>query len=64
MRLAVPLEIDAASLATWRQGVPVIALGGEAMGTTWRIRLAPPPASTGTRRAARSRLGSRTSSRR
>jgi thiamine biosynthesis lipoprotein len=43
MRLAVPLEIDAASLATWRQGVPVIELGGETMGTTWRIRLAPPP---------------------
>ncbi|EJU10379.1 thiamine biosynthesis lipoprotein [Sphingomonas sp. LH128] len=43
MRLAVPLEIDAASLATWRQGVRVIELGGETMGTTWRIRLAPPP---------------------
>lgn len=45
MRLAVPLEIDAACFATWRQGLPVIELGGETMGTSWRVRLGAPPGS-------------------
>lgn len=43
MRLAVPLEIDPASFATWRQGLPVVEMGGETMGTTWRVKLAAPP---------------------
>jgi thiamine biosynthesis lipoprotein len=43
MRLAVPLEIDPAALATWRHGVPVAVLGGETMGTTWSVKLAEPP---------------------
>lgn len=40
MRLAVPREIDAACFATWRQGLPLIVLDGETMGTTWRVKLA------------------------
>lgn len=43
MRLAVPLEIDASCFADWRQGLPVIEIGGETMGTTWRVRLGAPP---------------------
>lgn len=43
MRLAVPLEIDPAALATWRRDSPVVELGGETMGTTWSVRLAAPP---------------------
>lgn len=43
MRLAVPFEIDPASFATWRQGLPVIEMDGETMGTTWRVKLAAPP---------------------
>ncbi|MFS0850850.1 FAD:protein FMN transferase [Novosphingobium panipatense] len=39
MRLAVPHEIDPGCFATWRQGLPVIAVDGETMGTTWRVRL-------------------------
>ncbi|WP_292636690.1 FAD:protein FMN transferase [Novosphingobium sp.] len=42
MRLAVPLDIDPGVLADWRQDAPVIDLGGETMGTTWRLRLAAP----------------------
>ncbi|MEE4452735.1 FAD:protein FMN transferase [Novosphingobium resinovorum] len=43
MRLAVPLEIDAASFATWRQGLPVVELDGETMGTTWRVKVTASP---------------------
>ena len=43
MRLAVPLELDPAALAGWRPGAPVVELGGETMGTTWRVKLAAPP---------------------
>ena len=41
-RLAVPLQLDAECFADWRQDAPVIELGGETMGTTWRLRLAAP----------------------
>lgn len=44
MRLAVPAEIDPGCLADWRQGAPLVDLGGETMGTTWRVRVAAPPA--------------------
>jgi thiamine biosynthesis lipoprotein len=44
VRLAVPLELDAASLDGWRLGAPVVDLLGETMGTTWRVRLAAPAA--------------------
>jgi thiamine biosynthesis lipoprotein len=43
MRLAVPLELDPASLDGWRPGAPLVDLAGETMGTTWRIRLAASP---------------------
>jgi thiamine biosynthesis lipoprotein len=43
VRLAVPLAIDPEALASWRQGAPLVALGGETMGTSWRVRLAAPP---------------------
>ncbi|WP_313441975.1 FAD:protein FMN transferase [Novosphingobium sp.] len=42
MRLAVPLEIDREALADWRQDAPIVELGGETMGTSWRLRLAAP----------------------
>lgn len=42
MRLAVPLELDPASLDGWRPGAPVVDLGGETMGTRWHVRLAAP----------------------
>lgn len=41
-RLAVPLQLDAGCFADWRQGARVVELGGETMGTTWRLRLAEP----------------------
>lgn len=41
-RLAVPLQLDAGCFADWRQDAPVVELGGETMGTTWRLRLAAP----------------------
>ncbi|MBB4857694.1 thiamine biosynthesis lipoprotein [Novosphingobium chloroacetimidivorans] len=44
MRLAVPLELDPATLDGWRPGAPVVDLAGETMGTTWHVRLAAPPA--------------------
>ncbi|MCJ2186890.1 FAD:protein FMN transferase [Novosphingobium beihaiensis] len=43
MRLAVPLEIDPAALADWRQDVPLARLDGETMGTTWHVCMACPP---------------------
>jgi len=43
VRLAVPLELDPAALASWRPGAPVVELGGETMGTTWHVKLAAPP---------------------
>lgn len=43
MRLAVPLEIDPAALAGWRRDAPLAELGGETMGTVWRVRMACPP---------------------
>lgn len=58
MRIAVPPEIDPASLATWRQGAPVVTLDGETMGTTWRVLIASPPGfdRVGTLSAIESRL--------
>ncbi|EIZ80946.1 thiamine biosynthesis lipoprotein [Novosphingobium sp. Rr 2-17] len=43
MRLAVPLEIDPAAFATWRRDCPIVELGGETMGTSWRVKIAAPP---------------------
>lgn len=43
MRLAVPLELDPAAFATWRRDSPIVELGGETMGTTWRLKIAAPP---------------------
>lgn len=43
MRFAVPLEIDPACFATWRQDSPIIKMDGETMGTAWRIQLAAHP---------------------
>ncbi|MCJ2178301.1 FAD:protein FMN transferase [Novosphingobium album (ex Hu et al. 2023)] len=43
MRLAVPLEIDAAVLAGWRRDAPLAELRGETMGTVWSVRMACPP---------------------
>jgi thiamine biosynthesis lipoprotein len=42
VRLAVPAEIDPAALDGWRPDAPLVNLGGETMGTTWRVKLAPP----------------------
>lgn len=42
MRLAVPLELDPASLDGWRPGAPIVDIGGETMGTRWHVRLAAP----------------------
>lgn len=42
-RLAVPVEIDPASLAGFDPATPVIALSGKTMGTRWSVRLAHPP---------------------
>lgn len=43
MRLAVPLELDPASLGSWRARAPVVDLAGGTMGTGWHVRLATPP---------------------
>jgi thiamine biosynthesis lipoprotein len=42
VRLAVPLELDPASLDGWRPGAPVVDLAGDTMGTRWHVRLAAP----------------------
>lgn len=42
MRIAVPHEIDATSLATWRRGAEIVDMGGDTMGTTWRVKIASP----------------------
>lgn len=43
MRFAVPLAIDPACFASWRQDAPIAGMAGETMGTTWRVKLAAPP---------------------
>jgi thiamine biosynthesis lipoprotein len=43
MRFAVPLAIDPSCFATWRQDAPIAEMGGETMGTIWRVKLAAPP---------------------
>ena len=42
MRLAVPLQVDAAALAGWDRHAAVTDLSGATMGTVWRVRLAVP----------------------
>ncbi|MEW9855020.1 FAD:protein FMN transferase [Novosphingobium sp. M1R2S20] len=42
MRLAVPSDLDPAAFDGWRPDAPVVELGGETMGTYWRVRLAAP----------------------
>jgi len=44
MRLVVPAEVSPSALEGWRQDAPLVDFSGETMGTTWRIRLAAPPA--------------------
>jgi len=42
MRFAVPQDIDPSCFASWRQGGPVHEMGGETMGTAWRVKVATP----------------------
>ncbi len=44
MRLAVPAAIDGCALAGFDHAAPVMDLGGETMGTSWRVRFALPAA--------------------
>lgn len=57
MRIALPASIDPAAFAAIDPACPVVALGGETMGTTWRALVADPrPSPAGWERALAERL--------
>lgn len=49
MRLAIPKQLDPAAMTGWDPRAPIVEIGGETMGTSWRARFAA-PASAGRER--------------